>query len=253
MALTTLHRNARAILLSLLAWGLQVSFAQTNTTPTISPSSQTIATGFFISDGGFLVSSEHVVRGRRHLYALMPDRRVLPAQLVKVDSTNDIALLKVSAMTPFLYLSHSAGVPPGMDVVTIGYPQVEFLGLSPKITRGIVNSSSGLKDDQGSFQFSAEIQKGNSGGPLIGPGGTVVGIVRAKLDAEKMTRLGQDTPQNVNFAVKSALLIKFLKDTAGIPFTRPLNPEAELRPIRIYSEGIDAIVPVIARDEPFRK
>lgn len=233
-----------------LVLSCQLSFAQSETS---APQKQTIATGFFISDGGFLVSSEHVIRGRQHLYALMPDRRVLPAQLVKVDPTNDIALLKVSAMTPFLYLSHSSGVPPGMDVVTIGYPQVEFLGLSAKITRGIVNSSSGLKDDKRSFQFSAEIQKGNSGGPLIGPGGTVVGIVRAKLDAEKMARLGQDTPQNVNFAVKSAALIEFLNGTSGIPFTRPLNAEAEIRPIRIYSEAIEAIVPVIARDDPFRK
>jgi serine protease Do len=243
--------------ITLLLAGLLVvssgALAQADKTTQTKKSAQTVATGFFISDGGFLVSSEHVIRGRQYLYALMPDRRLLPAVLVKVDAQNDIALLKVSAMTPFLYLSHSSGVPPGMDVVTIGYPQVEFLGLSPKITRGIVNSSSGLKDDKGSFQFSAEIQKGNSGGPLIGPGGTVVGIVRAKLDASKMAKLGQDTPQNVNFAVKSARLIQFLQGTAGIPFTRPLNAETEIRPIRIYSEAIEAIVPIIARDEPFQK
>ena len=83
-------------------------------------------------------------------------------------------------------MSHSKGVPAGMDVVTIGYPQVAIQGLTPKITKGIVNSSTGLRDDKNSFQFSAEVQKGNSGGPLIGPGGTVVGVVQSKLDALKL-------------------------------------------------------------------
>jgi S1-C subfamily serine protease len=106
---------------------------------------------------------------------LMPGRRRVLATLVKVDTVNDLALLKIAAITPFVYLSHSQGVPPGMDVVTMGYPHVGIQGLAPKITRGIVNSSSGLRDDPGSFQFSAEVQKGNSGGPLMGPGGTVVG------------------------------------------------------------------------------
>ena len=57
----------------------------------------------------------------------------------------------------------------------MGYPQVSVLGITTKVTRGIVNSERGMRDDPKSFQFSAEVQKGNSGGPLIGPGGMVVG------------------------------------------------------------------------------
>ena len=57
-----------------------------------------------------------------------------------------------------------------MDVITMGYPQVSVLGITTKVTRGIVNSERGMRDDPNSFQFSAEVQKGNSGGPLIGPG-----------------------------------------------------------------------------------
>ena len=45
----------------------------------------------------------------------------------------------------------------------------------------------------------------------------VVGVVRSKLDAIKMSKATSDLPQNVNFATKSLVLLKFLKDTPGIP------------------------------------
>jgi len=133
-------------------------------------------------------------------------------------------------------------------VVTIGYPQVMIQGLTPKITRGIVNSAAGLKDDPASFQFSAEIQRGNSGGPLIGPGGTVVGVVRSKLDALKLSKRTNDLAQNVNFATKSSKVLPLVKGIPGIPTTRSVDPDAPMRAARIYSELKDAIVPVIAQN-----
>ena len=114
-------------------------------------------------------------------------KQAIEAKVVKYDDQLDLALLKINSITPFVYLSHSKSVPAGMDVVTIGYPQVAFLGITPKITRGIVNSNTGLQDDKNSFQFSAEVQQGNSGGPLVAPGGTIVGVVQSKLDALKLS------------------------------------------------------------------
>lgn len=219
-----------------------------------SPSERTsVATGFFVTDGGYLVTSHHVIANFNEISVLMPGRRRVLATVVKVDTVNDLALLKISAITPFVYLSHSQGVPPGMDVVTMGYPHVGIQGLTPKITRGIVNSSSGLRDDPGSFQFSAEVQKGNSGGPLMGPGGTVVGVVRSKLDALKMSQNTQDLSQNVNYATKSARLLEFLGPIQGLPTTRPVDPEQPMRATRIYVETREAVVPVIARNTPSPK
>jgi serine protease Do len=225
-------------------------YAQTESTPAPNATSQekvTIATGFFVSDAGHLVTALHAITNKKDLSVLMPGKRRLPAELLKSDPVNDLALLKISAITPYLYLSHSDGVPPGMDVVTIGYPQVFIQGLSPKITRGIVNSPTGMRDDPGSFQFSAEVQRGNSGGPLIGPGGTVVGVVRSKLDALKLSQRTNDLTQNVNFATKSSRLLPLLKDVRGIPTTRAVDPDAPLKAARIYAELRDAIVPVIVR------
>lgn len=234
--------------LAILSLPLSVAHAQEPYTERTS-----VATGFFVTDGGYLVTSHHVIANFNEISVLMPGRRRVLATVVKVDTVNDLALLKISAITPFVYLSHSQGVPPGMDVVTMGYPHVGIQGLTPKITRGIVNSSSGLRDDPGSFQFSAEVQKGNSGGPLMGPGGTVVGVVRSKLDALKMSQNTQDLSQNVNYATKSARLLEFLGPIQGLPTTRPVDPEQPMRATRIYVETREAVVPVIARNTPSTK
>ena len=121
-----------------------------------------IGTGFFITDNGYLITSNHVINKFSSIFVIFPDSRKLPAKLIRFDEVNDLALLKVDAITSFLYLSHSQGVPAGMEVVTIGYPHVGIQGFAPKITQGIVNSPSGLKDDKNSFQFSAEVQKASS-------------------------------------------------------------------------------------------
>ena len=245
-----LHSNRRRyadVLACFTLWfGLFVSVPAGSDEPT---NKQQVATGFFVSDAGFLVTAYHAIEGLPNIRVIISPRQVLTARTVKFDKEADLALLKVEAITPFLYLSHSNAVPAGMDVITMGYPQVNVLGITIKITRGIVNSGRGMRDDPNSFQFSAEVQKGNSGGPLVGPGGMVVGVVRSKLDAIKMSEATSDLPQNVNFATKSSVLIKFLADTPGIPSTRRLNPRAQIDPVQLYDELRTAIVPVVSDDK----
>ena len=207
-----------------------------------------IASGFFVTDDGYLITAYHAIANFNEIIVLLSKKKAIEAKVVKFDEDLDLALLKINSITSFGYLSHSKSVPAGMDVITIGYPQVAFLGLTPKITRGIVNSNTGLQDDKSSFQFSAEVQQGNSGGPLVAPGGTIVGVVQSKLDALKLSEKTNDLTQNVNFATKSAILIEFISDLPNLPSTQPLDPDQPLKAIRIYKELEDVVVPIIARN-----
>ena len=145
------------------------TFANDNAPRKITVNEQTsVASGFFVTDDGYLVTAYHAIADFNEIIVLLAKNRAIEAKVVKYDDQLDLALLKINSITPFVYLSHSKSVPAGMDVVTIGYPQVAFLGITPKITRGIVNSNTGLQDDKNSFQFS-EVQQGNSGGPLVAP------------------------------------------------------------------------------------
>ena len=69
---------------------------------------------------------------------------------------------------------------------------------------------SGAQDDRTQFQLSAEIQKGNSGGPVMDEFGNIIGVVVAKLDALTTIKKYGDIPQNVNFAIKSEVAMRFL-------------------------------------------
>ena len=60
------------------------------------------------------------------------------------------------------------------------------------------------------MQITAPVQPGNSGGPLLGDNGSVVGVVVGKLDAVKVAEVIGDIPQNVNFAVSLGTLQSFL-------------------------------------------
>ena len=77
-------------------------------------------------------------------------------------------------------------------------------------TLGNITALQGIGDDSRYLQVSVPVQAGNSGGPLLDASGNVVGVVSAKLDAVKVAMASGDLPQNVNFAVKSAILATFL-------------------------------------------
>jgi S1-C subfamily serine protease len=58
---------------------------------------------------------------------------------------------------------------------------------------------------------SLPVQPGNSGGALVDARGNVVGIVAAKLNAQAALDATGALPENVNYAVKSSLLLSFLE------------------------------------------
>jgi S1-C subfamily serine protease len=187
-----------------------------------------------------MLTANHVVDGAAKII-VKTKRLALAARLVKVDKTNDVALLKItgaylpSALTnemllrgsnpqlspvassfrPLRVLS-SSDVRLGDSVSTLGFPNPELQGNAPKFTRGEINSLAGLRDDPHRFQISAQIQPGNSGGPLLDRSGNVVGLVQSTLnDARQLLATGL-VPQNVNYALKSEYLVRFLQSVPGV-------------------------------------
>lgn len=179
--------------------------------------------GFFITAEGHFVTNAHVIEGSDEIILLTNDGKELPAYVVRVDKANDIAIIKVEGKFIPLSIGNSRSVKRGQGVVTIGYPHVDVQGLEPKVTDGIVNSLSGLRDDPRVLQISVPVQSGNSGGPLVNEDGIVIGIVAAKLSATAMLKQTGDLPQNVNYALKSNYLLEALSSVSGL--------EAKLAPL----------------------
>ena len=167
----------------------------------------TTGTAFSITKNGFLLTSAHILNEKDKIDVIIPGKNVLiPAKLIALDRTADIALLKISSDTIPLPIVDWANVNSGLDIVALGYPNPQVLGESLKITSGIINSIDSNKLTPFLFQFSAQIHPGNSGGPVLSAAGDVVGIVHGYLS---FSRSNQPS-QNVNYAVNSSRIINFL-------------------------------------------
>lgn len=175
------------------------------------------ATGFCISNAGYVLTNYHVIEGARHIQGSSLCQRY---QLHSVfsDASNDLALLRAEPVPPAVATLRSGSAAQlGEAVVVVGYPLGGLLGSGPQVTTGNVSALTGPGNDTRTLQFTAPTQAGNSGGPLLAVDGSVIGVVTAKLNALRVQEMTGDMPQNVNFAIKSALVQSFL-EAAGIVY-----------------------------------
>jgi len=168
-----------------------------------------MGTGFFVARDGSFVTNAHVIEDCTMVRVKTDDASILDAKIIARDATNDLAILHLDK-SPKKIAALRVGIRLGEGVAAFGFPHADILSSSGNFTLGNITALSGIGDDSRSFQFSAPVQAGNSGGPLLDMFGNVVGVVSAKLNALKMAVEGGDLPQNVNFAVKSAILASFL-------------------------------------------
>jgi S1-C subfamily serine protease len=170
-------------------------------------------TGFVVAPDR-VMTNHHVVDGCDRVLARTPDGRWLAATPpAQVDRALDLAVLTIPGNPgPVLAFRTGPAIRRGEDVIAYGFPLAGLLSADPKLTRGVINALGGVQNDQNNFQISAEVQPGNSGGPLLDMQGNVVGVVVSKLDSRRVQNV-----DNVNFAVKGDAAQAFLR-RAGVPF-----------------------------------
>jgi S1-C subfamily serine protease len=138
-------------------------------------------TGFVIDDAGSIVTNAHVVSGARRVEIQGDGGKGREAEVIGVDTSTDLALLKVdpkgTKLDP-LALGSSKDVEVGDPTVAIGNP----FGLQRTLTTGVVSAvgrqisaPNGLTIDD-VLQTDAALNPGNSGGPLLDAAGRVIGV-----------------------------------------------------------------------------
>ncbi len=188
----------------------------------------TTGTGFFVTSDGDLVTNAHVVEKCEKVLVKTDDGSIVEARRTAMDAANDLALLKITK-SPTKPANLRFGIRLGESIAAFGFPHSDILSTSGNFTLGNVTATNGIGDDSRYLQISAPVQSGNSGGPLLDQNGNLVGVVSSKLNALKVAVQDGDLPQNVNFAIKAAILATFL-DSNRITFqtaaaaTKPLEP-----------------------------
>jgi len=150
-------------------------------------------TGFIISADGLILTNKHVVSAGNEKTAeykiILNSGKQYYAQLIGKDPINDLAILKIfDKDLPFVQLGDSNKLQIGATVIAIGNSLGRYQNSA---TKGIVSAlgrSIEASDQSGSIaetldnviQTDADINLGNSGGPLIDLEGNIMGINVAK-------------------------------------------------------------------------
>ena len=218
----------------------------------------TSGTGFFVTDKGHIVTNHHVAGACSSIEVGYSGGLLQTATLLASDRRNDLALLTTGLKPKFVpALKHRVRV--GDDVYVYGFPLSGLLGKTGNFTAGYVTSAAGLGDDTSQLQISAPIQPGNSGGPLVNTYGDVVGVIVSKLNVLQVAKYIKDLPQNVNFAIKSTVVIGFLEaNGVELPGVEPIKKvayeggngaPAKLSPADIAERSMKYTVRVICKND----
>lgn len=198
---------------------------------------QSSGTGFAISSTGYIVTNHHVTQGASKIKVrgINGDfSKAYSARIITEDKNNDISIIKIDepgfsslGSIPFTIANRTSDV--GMSVFVLGYPLRASMGDEIKLTNGIISSKSGFQGDITSYQMTAPIQPGNSGGPMFDEKGTLVGIVNAK----------HRGAENASYAIKSSYLlnlIDLLPNSITLPTINQLNGKALTEQVKIVKK-----------------
>lgn len=136
--------------------------------------------GVIISNDGYIVTNNHVIKDADLLEVTLNDRRTFEAKVIGADPTTDIALIKIEGKNfPYLTWGDSEQLKVGEWVLAVGNP----FNLASTVTAGIVSAKSrsinilNRKTAIEAFiQTDAAVNPGNSGGALVNTKGELVGI-----------------------------------------------------------------------------
>ncbi len=202
------------------------------------PGTDASGTAFYVNDS-ILVTAQHVIEGCGRIS--LGDGT--PLTLLAHDKKLDVAALAspVRADT-WLSLTDKEHTRLGQKLHAAGFPYYNIAGTSLHLTGGNVSSLADVNDDRRFFSFSAPVQPGNSGGPLIDNNGEVMGIVVSRLSERYIAEATGTLPQNINYALNREELLAFLTG-------HDLHPQQGLPEFSMDDgapEGFEkAIVPVL--------
>ena len=201
--------------------------------------------GIIISKSGYIVTNHHVIKNTKEVeveFIIDGEVQNFNAEIVKSDKVNDLAILKIVDVNfdslsepPYNFKARSSDV--GTKVYAYGYPMaLSVMGKEIKITDGIISSKTGYDGDITTYQISAPIQGGNSGGPLFDSKGNFLGI--------NSSALRKDFADNVGYTIKSSYVLNLI-DVLTKSIDLPSSTKLESLPLTEQIKEISKYVVLV--------
>jgi S1-C subfamily serine protease len=140
-----------------------------------------MATGSgFAIDEHTIVTNRHVVEDATRISVSSWDGHEIQAEMSAVSQERDLAVIKTKSALPGWGTLGQGRV--GDDVWVIGFPEGGKINVSAGEITAEVDGDALTTDGKTAetatvWQVSAKVVHGNSGGPLVGPDGNIVGVV----------------------------------------------------------------------------
>src|SRR5690349_16607794 len=150
--------------------------------------------GFIVHKDGIVVTARHIVADALSIVVRVPNEQERPAALVGEDPITDLAVLRIDDPPrglQTLELGRSEAMRAGDWVVTVGNPydfsQTVTVGVVSFVGRHLEHYDLHVTNDF--LQFSAPVNPGSSGSPVLDLEGRVVGV----------TTQAVESAQNISF------------------------------------------------------
>jgi serine protease Do len=210
--------------------------------------------GVIIRPDGLMLTNDHVIGRKRSFTVRIGDGRSFKAKVLGTDPVGDLAALKLEVpdgqTVPHLPLGDSGALRVGDEALAIGNPfALGVLDQAPTFTVGIISA---LNHTQGTYTecivTDAEVNPGNSGGPLLNMAGAVVGI-----NGQISTRFGLRSNTGLGFAISARQIAIWLPRLeaagggevkhariAGLEFAKGPKESAESLVVKDVADGSPA-------------
>ena len=160
-------------------------------------------TAFFVDDKGHLITNYHVVRGSKDNLKIIYQNKEVSAKVINKDPKLDLALLKTDIKNKS-YIKISDKIPyKSQEILCAGFPLGSSLSDDVKVSRGVVSSLKGFKNNTAHITTDVAINSGNSGGPMVD-------VENGQLVAVAVSVMRQDNIQGINFGIKATQVKDFL-------------------------------------------
>jgi serine protease Do len=194
-----------------------------------------LGSGFFINPEGYLITNYHVIERETQITVTLFEksrsgfeRKIFrEVRIVALNPFIDLALLKVQDETikefPYVPLAEPGTVQVGQNTFAVGNP----LGLERSLSEGTITTVSRAFEGLVYIQTNADLNPGNSGGPLFDMAGRVIGV--ANMSARQFGGLGFAIPIHyVRDFIANYESFAYDKDNPNTGY-RYLQPDARLK------------------------
>ncbi len=209
----TSYKDAQKAVIQIVADGEYVDISTGE-----SVQSSGAGSGFIIDPSGIAVTNAHVVEGAGSIKVYIGgDTEAINAKILGVSECNDLAVVDLTG-DGYPFMTWYTGPPElGTDVWAAGFPlgDPQYTLVDGSIAKNNADGDTSWASLDYSLQDTAQIQPGNSGGPLLMENGTVVGVNYMAADVTNTTQFFA-IPQAVAAPVVEVLRTGRDQDSIGI-------------------------------------